>query len=338
MRLFEKAKVKNLVQIAENSGFTLRKQGNGYAAKNCPHCAPGSNDAMSIFQKGGIWRWHCFRCDRGGSVIDFAAAVWGLSEKDAAIRLANDMEVDEIVQIRDAGKPSDGAVKNVITSLLKNGQTSVRECLDYLNQRGISERTVTEAVRRGMLRFLPPNPFQANKFLAEKIGIGLLRESGFLKPDSRWPGIAFRPIVSFFPGCCAAEFRIARAPNEGEPKAIRYGKIKWPWWWKQGDSVSVIHVVEGIIDLLSLVELGLKDGEAVIGIPGTTSWSKEWFTAAHAAHPNARFIIGFDADEAGKQAAYGICQLLESMMIDVSERMPAYGGDWNDFLLFSKAK
>lgn len=337
MKLFEKAKTRNLVEIAEKSGFALRKQGSGYAAKHCPHCSPGGNDAMSIYPKEGIWRWNCFRCNRGGTVIDFAAAVWGITERDAAMRLANDVEFGEAVIKKERVQVSDETMKNALTMLLKSGHTSVRECLDYLKNRGISEKTAMDAVRRGILRFLPANPFQANKFLTERLGTGTLREAGFLKPGARWPGIAFRPMVFFFPGCSAAEFRIARQPKEDEPKAIRYGSVKWPWWWKEGESVSTIYIVEGVIDLLSMVELGLKEGDGVIGIPGTTSWKPDWFSAAKTAHPNAKFIIALDADEAGKQAAHGIREVLEKIGAPVSERMPAQGHDWNEFLIFNRA-
>lgn len=337
MKLFEKAKTRNLVEIATRSGFTLRKQGAGYAAKHCPHCEPGWNDSMSIYPKEGIWRWNCFRCRRGGTVIDFAAAIWGVPELEAAKQLANDVGFGEAVVAKQRAPVSDETMKNALTSLLKHGHTSVREGIDYLKTRGISEKTTTDAVRRGLLRFLPANPFQANKFLNDRLGAGTLLESGFLKPGARWPGIAFRPMMFFFPGCSAAEFRIARPPKEGEPKAIRYGHVKWPWWWKEGESVSTIFIVEGILDLLSMVEIGLKEGEAVIGIPGTTSWRAEWFSAARKAHPDAKFVIALDADDAGQQAAHGIHEVLETMGAPVSERMPAQGKDWNEFLLFSRA-
>lgn len=338
MKLFEKAKTRSLIDIAKRSGYTLRKQGNGYAAKHCPHCSPGENDAMSIFPKDGMWRWNCFRCKRGGTVIDFAAAIWGVPERDAAMRLANNDEIEEAILPPAETKPAtDANLEKALVSLLKHGHTNVRECFDYLKSRGVSEQTVIGAVQRGMLRFLPFNPFQANRMLIERLGIGLLREAGFLKPDARWPGIAFRPMVFFFPGGGAAEFRLARDPKDDEPKAIRYGHVKWPWWWKEGNSVETIYIVEGIIDLLSMAEMGLKASDGIIGIPGTTSWRAEWFAAARKAHPNAKFVIALDADRAGQEAAHGIHEVLDNMGASVTERVPSQGKDWNEFLLASKA-
>lgn len=337
-RLFEKAKQRSLTEVVLKAGFDLRKQGMRYAAKHCPHCDPGLGDAMSIFQKGGVWRWNCFRCNRGGTVIDFAAAVWGISEREAAIRLANDDEIGQAVVIKE-NKPAvtPEITKSTLGLIARHGHTSVRECLDYLQSRGISEKTATDAVRRGLLRFLPANPFQANKFLNEKLGIEKLRESGLLKPEARWPGIAFRPMVFFFPGFSAAEFRLAREPKDGEPKAVRYGNAKWPWWWKAGETVSTIHIVEGAIDLLSRVEMGLKEGEALIAIPGTSSWRPEWISAVYNAHPKAKFVLGLDADEPGQQASEGMHEALAGLGASVTEIVPSVGKDWNEYLLSRKA-
>lgn len=336
--LFEKAKARCLVDFARRSGFTLRKQGNGYAAKNCPYCSPGSNDALSIFPKDGVWRWHCFRCNRGGTVVDFAAAVWGVTDLQAAMRLANEehIEAATLPAAAQSIPVLDDALKEALALLLKHGHTSDRGCMDYLRSRGISERVVTEAVRRGLLRFLPSDPYRANKMLNERLGVPMLRQAGFLKLDSRWPGISFRPMVFFFPGCSAAEFRLARPPKDGEPKAIRYGHVKWPWWWKEGNTVSTIYVVEGVIDLLSLVELGLKKGEAVIGIPGVTSWREEWFAAAMKAHPEAKFVVALDADDAGQKAARTLSETLGGKGAQVVERIPQHH-DWNEHLLAIRA-
>lgn len=338
MRLFEKAKTRSLVVFARDNGFALRKQGSGYTAKHCPHCHHGGRDVMSIYSKDGIERWNCFRCNRGGSVIDFAAAIWGIPEREAAKRLANDEEV----AVADVGASkeiasSSEAVKEAVSRLFQVGHTSVAECIGYLKSRGIGEKTVSEAVRRGLLRFLPASPFQAKKFLYDSIGVEGLMNAGFLKQESVWPGIAFRPMVFFFPGLCAAEFRLSGRPRGGEPKAIRYGHVKWPWWWREDGTVSTILIVEGVIDLLSMVEMGLKKGEAVIGVPGASSWRPEWLAAARKSYPDADFVVALDADDAGRRAANGIRETLENMGASVSERFTPHGKDWNEFLVSSRA-
>jgi len=343
MRLFEKARQKSLADFATSNGFTLRKQGLGYAGKRCPHCAEGGNDALSLFPKDGVWRWNCFRCRRGGTVVDFAAAVWGSTEMEAAMRLANDgsgflseQPVAAPAPHRPSSLQTQGALKDALTALLKGGYTRVTEAVEYLASRGIGEETIHEATRRGMLRFLPNNPHEANKMLAERVGMEKLVAAGFVREGKSWPAIAFRPLVFFFPGQEAAEFRLARAPKEGEPKAIRYGQTKWPWWWKHGKSAETVYIVEGAIDVLSMVELGLKEGDAVLGMPGTTSWKPEWFHHIHRLYPNARFILALDSDQAGQDAAKGISKVLEELRVPIMEVAPE-GKDWNEHLQAIKA-
>ena len=47
----------------------------------CPFHKDGQERTPSLSVKGAHWR--CFGCDTGGTVIDFAAALWGLGTKGA---------------------------------------------------------------------------------------------------------------------------------------------------------------------------------------------------------------------------------------------------------------
>ena len=67
-------------QAAEHYGIHVGR--NGMA------CCPFHNDktpSMKLDQ-----RYHCFGCGADGDVIDFAAALYGLGKKEAAIQLAQD--------------------------------------------------------------------------------------------------------------------------------------------------------------------------------------------------------------------------------------------------------
>lgn len=338
MRLFEKAKQRSLVDFATNEGFELRAQGFGFVGKHCPYCKGGGHNALSVFPQDGTWRWNCFRCRRGGTVIDFAAAVWGVSELEAAKRLANEdtgflgaAVCRTPAPERKATTEENPALTLALQALFKGAYTRVPEALDYLRSRGIGSRTVAEACLRGLLRFLPANPKEASALLAQRVGVESLVAAGLLRQGKRWPAIAFRPLVFFFPGGRAAEFRLARAPQQGEPKAIRYGHAEWPWWWKVGAAAETVYVVEGAIDLLSMVEMGLKEGDAVMGIPGVTSWKAEWFTRIHGLYPKSRFVIALDADRAGRSVTKGIHEALDSLGIPALEVAPE-GKDWNEQL------
>ena len=338
MKLFEKAKRKSLPDFAIASGFKIRKTGNGYSNRVCPHCmeSDGSNDGLSIFPQDDMWRWNCFRCHKGGTVIDFASALWGCTDIEAAKRLCDDVTstpvpAANIPKTSTATTPED--LSKAIDILTKQGYTSVTECIDYLKGRGISEKTITSAVQRGILRFLPADPHKANSLLFSLIGQPGLRDAGLLKSGSKWTAAAFRPIMFLFPGGSSVEFRLAREPKENEPKAIRYGNTKWPWWWKNGEKITKIHVLEGAIDMLSRVDIGLKYGEAIFSIPGTDAWRPEWFDAVIKTHPEAIFSMGLDNDEGGEIATSVISGMLKEKGAEVVySPPPSQFHDWNLYL------
>ena len=171
MKLFEKAKRADLVEAARANGFELRKQGSGWSAKHCPHCSEGSSVMpLSLFARDGLWRWNCFKCNRGGSVVDFCAAIWGCTEMEAA-----------------------------------------------------------------------------------------------------------------------------------------------------NNNIKTVYIVEGVIDMLSMVELGLKDGDAILAMPGTSSWQERWFSALHERHPGVRFILALDSDAPGKKAAEEIMKVLEKLKAPIMQ-------------------
>lgn len=336
MTLFEKAKRYDLPEFARSSGYVLHKQGAGFCCKTCPSCGDGSSNALSLFfSKEGIWRWNCFRCKKGGTIVDFAVEIWNINEVDAARNLTQGGSGNVVIkQAAPVVKNpvSSEALREAISSIGRRGHSSVKEGVDYLHSRGIGDRVIAEAVRRGILRFLPAKPHLANRFLIDAIGTGNMIKAGLLKPDSKWPAIAFRPLVAFFPGG-GAEFRLIREANEDEPKAIRYGEIKWPWWWRGGDVVETIRVVEGVIDLFSLVEIGLKPGESIMSLPGTSSWSMNWFQGMVKRHPTAEIIISFDNDDGGRLSAIKLKEaLFENHITNVVIEHPVEA-DWNVQLL-----
>ena len=67
-------------QAAEHYGIRVGR--NGMA------CCPFHNDKTPSMKLDR--RYHCFGCGADGDVIDFAAALYGLAKKEAAVQLAND--------------------------------------------------------------------------------------------------------------------------------------------------------------------------------------------------------------------------------------------------------
>ena len=67
-------------QAAEHYGIRVGR--NGMA------CCPFHNDKTPSMKLDR--RYHCFGCGADGDVIDFAAALYGLAKKEAAVQLAQD--------------------------------------------------------------------------------------------------------------------------------------------------------------------------------------------------------------------------------------------------------
>ena len=67
-------------QAAEHYGIRVGR--NGMA------CCPFHNDKTPSMKLDR--RYHCFGCGADGDVIDFAAALYGLGKKEAAVQLAQD--------------------------------------------------------------------------------------------------------------------------------------------------------------------------------------------------------------------------------------------------------
>ena len=67
-------------QAAEHYGI--------HAGRNGMACCPFHNDKTPSMKLDR--RYHCFGCGADGDVIDFAAALYGLGKKEAAVQLAQD--------------------------------------------------------------------------------------------------------------------------------------------------------------------------------------------------------------------------------------------------------
>ena len=77
---------RNLRRMRE---FYRMYAGNGiHVGRNGMACCPFHNDKIPSMKLDR--RYHCFGCGADGDVIDFAAALYGLGKKEAAVQLAQD--------------------------------------------------------------------------------------------------------------------------------------------------------------------------------------------------------------------------------------------------------
>lgn len=273
----------------------------------CPHCGESSKDSVKLSSRNGFWK--CFGCDKSGDVIKAAAYHYGYGNDmlSAAKRLVDEFTAGtfETAAPRQSRQQCDEedakrhqAFARVLASLrgIDFGTELSPAIMAYLTgTRALPRDLVKQAYRKGLILGLPSDPNAIRHLLESRFSRSDLETSKLWKEGKKLPGIAYRPLVFPMPGGTAAEFRIIDDRNikEGTLKAIRYGKTTKPWVWEGTDPTKPVLIVEGIIDMLSVVALGFKGD--VIAVPGVNSWvehAQDWF--GHLI--GKRVIVCFDND------------------------------------------
>ena len=128
-------------------------------------------------------RFHCFGCQADGDVIDFTARLFGLSSKEAALKLAEDFSVRYDAKGHDP--PRRKPVKRKISEELRYRQAEqkcFRVLCDYLHLLERWEKEYAPQTPEETSPHTPRRPFQAR-------GSGPPRNSGYrirpLRPDGR---------------------------------------------------------------------------------------------------------------------------------------------------------
>ena len=326
------------------------KQGKSYAFNRCPepNCGEGPEGGNAFNVHGQLYKCYC--CGNGGDVIKFAKLHWGCTALEAAKELVGEgtgnRPAIQLAAPRARVTPEEEtkqqeALTQVLRIIKEKGLQDEPTCLAYLcgngkDDRQLSRETVTEACRRNILRFLPADMKVSVRWLLENVGEPLLKQSGLWKEGKKVPGIVFRPIVFLMPGCTSAEFRLAHKPKDAkEKKGIHYGLKVYPWWW-EGKRRNRVAVVEGAIDMLSLVDLGCEC--SIEALPGAATWTHKfdnWFAALHR-NFGTSFILILDPDKTGLENTEAIRSRMHAENIPCVDRHPT-GGDVNDHLRTQKA-
>lgn len=351
--LFDKVKASVSTEaIMLKIGEEGKAYGQGTRYNICPVCDVRSNLVFNVKSNGTA---HCFQCGFTGSVIDLWSKMSGKDPVAAARELADEFglnkpeserpvikwkrpdpkhENQKTSERQDALKQAINRLRHALEKrLLSNPNPTARRYL--VGERQITTDVVANAEQRGLVGYLPANPNEAQALLEEAVGRELLVKAGLMKQEAKKSAIAFRPLVFFMPGDTGAEFRLVREPKDDEPKSIRYGELSFPYWWK-GETSSVI-VVEGAIDLLSMVCLG--EQSTVIALPGCQSWRSEWALRIQSKYGTKCFVLALDSDEAGDESAAKIAKGLVDAGLDHFRMRPSgEKKDWNDVLKFTNSK
>ena len=74
-------------EVVEAYGFQLDRSG----FIQCPFHQGDDHGSLKVYD--GDRGWHCFGCHKGGSVIDFVMELFGISFRDACLRLNEDFRL-----------------------------------------------------------------------------------------------------------------------------------------------------------------------------------------------------------------------------------------------------
>jgi DNA primase len=320
-----------------------------YITNYTPCCGEHSRpDAGSIFKSEdtGLWRYKCFPCKQGGTAVDLVAKMDGVNHHAAARKLLEQGGGYQQVKARMAQKPKQEApsVSSIqrqealveVAKIILASDVRDPDTMRYLTEtRMISPATVNEAMERGVLRVLPFDPNQCNTWLKLNVGTELLEKTGLLAPKKRWPAAAFRPVVFLPPDRKCMEFRVA-SEQYMDPKALQYGDKSMPIVWRPSSGiVRKVLIVEGGINLMSTVDLGLADDTLILGPLGTSAWKDEWIEPIRSRYPRAEWLIGFDPDKAGETVTPLLMKTLADSGIPARRVLPIGCNaqtDWNDSL------
>lgn len=310
--LMTRAKNVDIEALMDSLKITYRRHHGSISSMYCPNCLMSSKNSTKLSINKPLWK--CWSCGKGGSVIDYAMYYWQVSETEAAQRLADlqggvkhanlnlpsEYRKPDVSALPAEKKKPERDFSNFLKKLHYEGGTFNKEAYAYLtNVRKLSASTIDEAVRRGMIRFLPSNPHEATKWLLTKFPEAQLRSLGLWTEKARFPWIAMRPMIFFLPGLTSAEFRLIKDDSENK-KSIRIGHTENPYIWK-GEDHSQLAIVEGLIDLLSLLEMKWKYD--IKALPGAQVFQTEWIDGEW-----KRIAIFTDKDTAGVSSAEKIVE------------------------------
>jgi len=82
--------------LEQQTGRKMRKLGEGSYKCVCPFPShKDRNPSFSVEYRDGGWKWYCYGCGTGGSVIQFYIKYFGVSEDDAIEALCQMYDIDD---------------------------------------------------------------------------------------------------------------------------------------------------------------------------------------------------------------------------------------------------
>jgi DNA primase len=328
-----------IVAVVEASGVQLERRGKEHVGA----CALHEESEASLFVNPEKRSWHCFGCDKGGSVIDWRMQTAKLSFREAVESLVAEYlggvgvapapppvpqlpspEVDALLAA------SDAEVSEWVLSLYEEAIRRDVKPRAYLASRGLEHEHLLERFRIGYadrtlgLR-LPERNTKRGEALRTKLQrLGILRESGHEHQNGR-------VVVPFFSleGDLAQLYGRAVTPN------LRVGTPDHLYLPRPLDGIVNPEAFEGEelilceapLDALAFWCAGFRN---VTTTCGARNFQPLLFEAMRRG-ATRRVLVAFDRDEAGDQGARTVAERLEAQGIGCWRVLFPKGMDANEY-------
>jgi len=303
MNLFEEVKKRADALEVIGRYVSLKREGSSYKGL-CPF-HPDRNPSFSLVPEKGLWK--CFGCGKGGDVIRFVALMEGISNYEAALKLAKELGIKVEKEVKNPYARALALVRDFYFESLKEN----KEAKEYL----LKVRKIPAAVIKEFKVGFSPGK-EAVEFAKREGIFDVLLELGHFKEGKDGPFDLFRSRITLPISDAFGKVRGfgGRALGNQNPKYVNSPSGEW---FKKELSLFGIEraakrlkdkrrliFVEGFFDVLRLHSLGF--GEA-IGLMGTA------LTDGHVAvltnllkreglsKKEFDVFLFFDGDEAGRE-------------------------------------
>ena len=291
----------------------------------CPFHSGGQEKTPSFKVDPDLKMYHCFGCNKGGSVIGFVMEMENITYPEAIKNLAHKIGV-EIIYEEGSDKESDNSDSSIKEELFElYSRTTVtfrhfllektegQNALKYLENRGISK----EIIDQFQIGFSPADRNFLHNFLKKKgYSDDFLEKSGLFSARYRENPLFSNRIM--FP-ITDRQGRIAAFGGRAMPGVLQSDGNEPPKYinspeteiYKKGQTVFAInhakaqmrkakctYLAEGYMDVIALHQAGAANSVAPLGTAFTDEQAKflhRWID---------KLILFFDDDEAGQNAAY----------------------------------
>ena len=327
----------DLLQTVQQRGIELKKQGQDWVG----HCPFHEDKTPSFNVTPAKNLWHCFGCNKGGSVIDFVMLFDQVDLRDALASLNASPTTPKAKKPKESKPtptPSSPQDQSLMLDVVRHYHETLLKtptALAYLQKRGLNHPDLLQTFQigfanRNLNQILPKPQKHKPEPIREKLkASGILRDTGF----EHFRGCLTIPI--FQPDGQIGEIygrRINKERVNHSPHLYLPGPHQGVFNLSAIGHESPLILCEAILDALTFWVHGFRHVTASFGANGFTD---ELFALIQSKGIK-QVHLAYDNDSAGNTAADQVAQRLIEVGIVAERLLLPKGQDVNDFALKSE--